>query len=272
MYPIDLEYTKALKLMFPDTGSIHLVLVGCGGTGSWLAPAVARVGKVLTDRFNREVKIIFVDPDRVEEKNIYRQNFCAAEIGCSKAEALAERYGLAWEVEILGYADRFENICIQSHYGNQIIYIGCVDTPQARKEISKDVSRSTFTTWLDCGNTKNYGQVLLGTGYGVDPFSFKGFCASLPFPNEQHPELITWDKKEKKEKNPKPDLSCAEMALLDSQGLAINQRMAAEAADYLVQMLITKDLKKYATYIDLESGTSQSKYITEDAIRQFLKK
>jgi hypothetical protein len=52
------------------------------------------------------------------------------------------------------------------------------------------------------------------------------------------------------------------MAMADSQGLSINQRVAAEAADYLVRMLITKDLKKYATYMDLESGTARSKYIS----------
>ena len=38
---IDLDYANSLRLVMPHTGSIGLVLVGCGGTGSWLAPAVA---------------------------------------------------------------------------------------------------------------------------------------------------------------------------------------------------------------------------------------
>jgi hypothetical protein len=32
-------------------------------------------------------------------------------------------------------------------------------------------------------------------------------------------------------------------------------------------MLITRDLRKYATYIDLESGVSRSNYITEKGMQ-----
>jgi hypothetical protein len=96
----------------------------------------------------------------------------------------------------------------------------------------------------------------------------------LPLPGVVHPELIE-NQPEFQGKSPltyvEPVLSCAEIALQDSQGLAINQRMAAEAADYLVRMLITKDLRKYATYIDLESGTTQSKYITEKVNKHYAK-
>jgi hypothetical protein len=52
----------------------------------------------------------------------------------------------------------------------------------------------------------------------------------------------------------------------DSQGMAINQRMAAEMADYLVRLLITRDLQKMATYIDLASGVSRSIYIREQTV------
>jgi len=47
------------------------------------------------------VRLAFWDYDAVEEKNIFRQNFCEAEIGTNKAETLARRYGLAWGIEII---------------------------------------------------------------------------------------------------------------------------------------------------------------------------
>lgn len=265
MDELNLDYANALTLFFKESPEIRLVLVGCGGTGSWLAPAVVRVGKLLIERFNKSVEIRFYDPDVVEEKNIYRQNFCAAEIGRNKAEALAERYGLAWGVEINAFDRKFE----QTRGFMPVVIIGCVDNQEARQKIKETVYYSV--TWLDCGNTKNYGQVLLGTGFGItDPFTLKGYCGRLPYPHEQHPELIKRDKSTKKKRAAvEQELSCAEMALQDSQGLAINQRMAAEAADYLVRMLITRDLKKFATYIDLESGTTRSKYITEKAIKDY---
>jgi len=50
-------------------------------------------------------------------------------------------------------------------------------------------------------------------------------------------------------------MSCAEIAMLDEQGLTINQTIASVAADYLVRLLLTQNLDKFQTYIDLNSGS-----------------
>lgn len=65
---------------------------------------------------------------------------------------------------------------------------------------------------------------------------------------------------------PKPEeltnhLSCAEMAVLNVQSESVNIRVAAEAADYLYRT-VAGNLKRFATYFDLESGTARSLYIT----------
>lgn len=62
----------------------NIYIIGCGGVGSWLAPALA----LLTSPGN----ITLVDMDILEEKNLDRQLFKPEDIGRSKAEALAERY------------------------------------------------------------------------------------------------------------------------------------------------------------------------------------
>lgn len=277
MSMINLDFANSLKLILPDERKIRLELVGCGGTGSWLAPAVVRVGKLLIEKFGKAVEIAFYDPDRVEEKNIYRQNFCDAEIGKNKASALAERYGLAWGMEVMAIEKPFSSES-NRHFSGLRVIIGCVDRASARKEIMDSISAGCV--WLDCGNTRNNGQVLCGVmpEYKVKAFAIPGYCGMLPLPGEVHPELVETEEHKKDEIATSPSAlrndnapSCADMALLDSQGLAINQRMAAEAADYLVRMLITKDLRKFATYIDLESGTTQSKYITEKEIKSYAK-
>ncbi len=268
MQKIDLDFANSLKLILPEQPNIRLILVGCGGTGSWLAPAVVRVGKILIERFRKSVEIHFVDPDRVEEKNIYRQNFCMAEIGKNKAGALAERYGLAWGIEIRAVEKPFTGDSLR-HFSGLTVIIGCVDRVSARKAIMD----ANSSVWLDCGNTRSYGQVLCGVmpEYKVKAFAIPGYCGMLPPPSLVHPELVKGGEVLELSTTSDNGLSCAEMALQDSQGLAINQRMAAEAADYLVRMLVTKDLRKFATYIDLESGTTQSKYITEKAIKHYAK-
>lgn len=197
-----------------------------------------------------------VDPDVVEERNCTRQNFCAAEIGRNKAEALAERYSAAWGVEI-GILPR--RIRDGSWGWGNYIFAGCVDNNEARRAIDRLARNGRSSWWLDCGNTRSYGQVLLGGGEEMRS-PLPGYVSRLPLPSDQHPELVAPTGR-RSVLIPQVDLSCADMVLQDSQGLSINQRMAAEAADYLVRMLITGNLRRYATYIDLESGTVRSKYI-----------
>jgi PRTRC genetic system ThiF family protein len=270
MTQFDLDYANACRLLLISTERIGLVLIGCGGTGSWLAPSVARIGRILMEKFTKEVEIYFIDPDKVEAKNCFRQNFCPAEIGRNKAECLAFRYSLAWGVLISAIAEPFDPKFIHNLYRNySIILIGCVDNPAARKAIKKAAESRMIedyrTWWLDCGNHHSAGQVLLGCGTKEpkNPFEFPGLCSWLPLPADQHPELL-----EAQEiiADPQEGLSCADLAMIDSQGLAINQRIAAEATDYLVRMLLTKDLMKMATYIDLASGSTRSKYINPGSV------
>ncbi|HWR66092.1 MAG TPA: ThiF family adenylyltransferase [Bellilinea sp.] len=270
MNGINLDYAQAARLKLPAYEKALLVLVGCGGTGSWLAPAVARVARLLKERFDKQAMVVFADPDIVEEKNVYRQNFCTAEIGRNKAVALAERYGLSWGIEIVSIARALEagegwwGALSRNIIDNRTltVIIGCVDGASGRKAIELCAQKEYHPTWwLDCGNEKNSGQVLLGRNKNAgQPFALPGFCSWLPLPSAQAPELVQGN--ELKLTPSQAGMSCAEMALQDAQGLAINQRMAAEAADYLVRMLITQDLRKMATFIDLESGSSRSRYIT----------
>lgn len=259
---INFDFARAARLLLPSTETITIALVGCGGTGSWLAPSVVRVARLLIEKYQKVMRVFFIDPDGVEAKNVYRQNFCEAEIGRNKADALAFRYGTAWGVEVSAISDAFNARQVESSWLNVII--GCVDNAPARKEIRKSVSGKARSWWLDCGNHRSAGQVVLGSGakQPADPFELPGFCSWLPIPTTLHPELLETiqDTYASLDEN----LSCADMAMQDSQGLAINQRIAAEAADYLVRMLLTKDLRKYATYIDLASGTTKSKYIIQD--------
>lgn len=64
-----------------------IYLIGCGGVGSWAAPAMC----LLMGAKN----ITLVDGDVLEKKNLNRQLFTDRDIGSNKAEALARKYGCA---------------------------------------------------------------------------------------------------------------------------------------------------------------------------------
>jgi PRTRC genetic system ThiF family protein len=264
---INLDYLNARRLLLPSYDVVTLALVGCGGTGSWLAPHVVRVARLVVDKFQKPVDILFVDPDCVEEKNCYRQNFSPAEIGRNKAETLAFRYGLAWGLEIRAVPERLDVVQVRAQTAQRLlVLIGCVDNAAARKSILQAAQanawRESRTWWLDCGNHKSAGQVLLGCSseQPKNPYELPGLCSWLPLPSVVHPELLEPLPEEMLDTT---NMSCADLAMLDSQGLAINARIAAEASDYLVRLLLTRDLCKRATYIDLASGTTRSKYIVE---------
>lgn len=280
MQPLNLDFLQAATLRLIERDSLSLVLVGCGGTGSWLAPTVARAARLLIEKFNKTVRVVFIDPDTVEPKNCYRQNFVEFEVGRNKAESLALRYGLSWGVDVLALPQPFDAGLDsllederQTYYGLSVV-IGCVDNAKARTEIHRYLTEKagygSACWWLDCGNDKYSGQVLLG-GFNnkldMTVFPIPDYCVRLPLPSEQHPELLSPGAIE-----PEPDaaLSCADLALRGAQGLVVNQMVAAIAGDYLLRMLVYGSLQHFQTYFDQASGSMRSTPITARILQKYL--
>jgi len=275
--PLDFSYLHAVPLLIGEFRSLDLYLIGCGGTGSWLAPSVVRVARVLRQERQVEVNMTFVDPDIVEQGNIFRQHFCDAEIGQPKAMTLAARYGLAWGMEIQAVTAHFDKALLSHRYGvyrdSMTVLIGCVDNAAARKSIAEALGQINYGAeqrpsawWLDCGNSWASGQVLLGSATKPSQlkqaFALKTVCTALPAPSLQHPELL----EPKMEESPDSGLPCEEMSARNAQSLMVNQMVAAIAADYLTGLLLSQDLKCHATYFDLVSQSARSRYIVVETI------
>lgn len=69
----------------------NIYIIGCGGVGSWLAPALS----LLTNPEH----VILMDADKLEDKNLNRQLFDKKDVGRTKAEALANRYSCKFREE-----------------------------------------------------------------------------------------------------------------------------------------------------------------------------
>ena len=111
---------------------------------------------------------------------------------------------------------------------------------------------------IDSGNRSVSGQVLCGSSVTpvalASAFQIGTWCQALPAPLWQHPELGQPDTAT----SPVLHLSCAELQRQKTQSLSINQAMAALAADYLFRLVISKSLNRFATYIDLHTGSMRS--------------
>jgi hypothetical protein len=107
--------------------------------------------------------------------------------------------------------------------------------------------------WLDTGNGRNSGQILLGNTTRPDALrrSFmlaSGRCRALPAPSLQRPDLLS----AAPEAPPQPD--CAEAVADGMQGPTINQVVAAIAASF-VEKLLNGSCGWMASYFDLDDGT-----------------
>lgn len=268
---IDTSFLESVPLLIPEWDQIEFILVGCGGTGSHCAYAIARLMYAINTT-GKTASATFIDFDIVEEKNIVRQLFCPSDLTRPKAHVLAHRLSLSMGLDISAINKPFEVDMVDINKGrglNLIVIVGCVDNAQARIELAKALDLNIpgsahRVLWLDGGNHEQSGQVLLGntaTFQDLHSCAFpanSGFCVGLPSPVLVHPELLI-EEQEAAHENP----SCAELAA--SQSLSINLRVAAEINDYL-RGIAFGGLRKFATYFDLPTGSSLSIYITKSNI------
>ncbi|HLO31512.1 MAG TPA: ThiF family adenylyltransferase [Anaerolineales bacterium] len=255
----------ARSILLPVVKDITIHLIGCGGSGSWLAPHLARITKLLQDVHHLGVRLVFWDHDTVEEKNIFRQNFCEAEIEINKAETLARRFGLAWGIEIIAVnapfsRDSMYRNSLGARYGDNSmpVFLTCVDNNKARQEVAKACSEN-YGWWLDTGNIKTAGQVSIGRGLAPrepSPLRFPSMTTWTPLPSVQFPGILQEEEKPQKEEVDYSGMSCADIALVDEQGLSINHAIASTAAAMLMKLLVTKDLQHHCAYVSIDSGTT----------------
>lgn len=263
-----LQITLPTPMLIPD-GPKLVVLVGCGGTGSHIAQALARIASHLQAQ-GQPLTLVFVDGDVVEAKNVGRQLFSPAELGRNKAQTLAARFNAALGLQItavpqMATAMRLNDLAADHHRSWRLL-IGAVDGASGRKAIDEALQKC-YHGWLDCGNHESSGQVCFGTERGLfdskAAFRLPGVCASLPAPSRLYPELLVEARK-------LPRLDCAAAQEDNAQSLMVNQMMAAIAGEYLYNLLVRRRLETCATTVDLASLTMRTIPITRSAIASAL--
>jgi PRTRC genetic system ThiF family protein len=261
-----IEKQYRLDIGHPDR--IVILLVGCGGTGSWAAHVLAQLA-VWAKGAGIDLRLYFVDHDHVEEKNLVRQNFCPAEVGYPKAFSLAWRYTAALGLTITPVVEQFSAELLDrykpaySPQGTLTLVIGAVDNVCARRQIAEALTAKLKQNpgpggqhkyfWLDAGNERFSGQILIGNSLEPEPLlSPLGYCIGLPLPHLQEPGLLM------DRERPSIDLSCADLNLLGEQSAMINRAMATWIGLYLYRLLQSRDLCWSSSWLNLETGLVRS--------------
>lgn len=253
-------------------GPVGVALIGCGGTGSHLAYALARLA-VHAQAEGMDLSLLFIDGDTVDAANVGRQLFSPAEIGRNKAETLAERLNAALGLAIGSVAQMADRVvlrdCARTWRDSTIrILVGAVDTVGARAELAAALQLGSWDLWLDCGNHEFAGQVVLGSTAHQTALqralALPGVCAALPSPAMQLPGLVA------ALPAAPATLDCAAAQIANAQSLMVNQLMAAIASQYCYDLIIRRRIEIMATAIDCRTLTMRSTPITAQTLAPFL--
>ncbi|WP_339679848.1 PRTRC system ThiF family protein [Cyclobacterium marinum] len=213
------------------TNPISVNLIGAGGTGSKVLTALMEINESLIALGHAGLQVRLWDDDIITTANLGRQRFFECETGLYKSVALINRInrciGTNWKAETRKFEkDKFGR---PSENARAIITITCVDNVQARFGVAEILKEASYRRhyhdepkyWLDFGNSKHTGQVMLSTiGAIKQPNSEKyETVASLPFVTEEFGELL----KQSEQNDNTPSCSLAEA--LEHQDLFINSSL-----------------------------------------------
>ncbi|RZM28063.1 MAG: PRTRC system ThiF family protein [Pedobacter sp.] len=250
---------KRVHLVHPyllnPTNPIKVSLIGAGGTGSSMLTNLARINHSLIALGHCGLQVTVFDPDNVEVPNLGRQLFTQGELGLNKAVALIGRINRFFGTDWKAVSERFEvkgDKGIGQRQAN--VTISCVDSVGARiaiADILKILDRESHSRdgawyWMDFGNGKHTGQVLLSTIGAVKQSKSKKFrpVGNLPFVTEEYRVLLD---NQSEEDMP----SCSLAQALDKQDLFINSGLATMGASLLWSMLRMGILEYRGLFLNL---------------------
>jgi len=268
----------------PDIYALHryepaltVFVAGCGGTGGYVVSHLARFISVLNKEEDR-ISLILADGDIVEEKNLKRQHFISCDIGRNKAEVLAERYSVAFGMEIAALKKDIESVndlgVMKSFakYNSSDLVISCVDNNATRKVIwewfkEPRVGNRKSKFWIDSGNEETAGQVVCGfrptdstylnTIKPGNTQAIKVGQFSVPCAVEVYPDLLSSESKFNSE------LSCAERAASAPQNMQTNVTAATLVMNFAQKVIEGAALKSFAVEFSINNAFS-TKHLTLD--------
>lgn len=228
-------------------GPASILLIGAGGTGSQIISGLARMNQTLIALGHGGIRLDVVDGDAVSASNVGRQLYSPADVGLNKALVQITRmnnfFGTAWR------AFPF-NLEKDTHAERYSIIISAVDSVSAREVVGKWGERYGVY-WLDTGNTRTTGQVILGSFTKVTQPD--GGPDKLPHVLDLYGKMM----KEEEEK-PYQGPSCSVADAIHKQDLFINQWVATAALEILWKMFRKGCLAAHGAFINLDSLSARS--------------
>lgn len=246
------------KGVLNHTSPINIIVVGIGGTGSHLAHKLAKISLAFQELQRPLFRVLLIDDGEVRNTTHFRGSFSPFMIDGMKAIETAEYilrfYGLDnfdYLQERISETTTFYDLGITS---NQcVIFITCTDTISSRKLLRNILAPYKIehpnVYWMDIGNDKDFGQIILGTQSKITQPAIAGVKTKSKLPLFH---TFFDDYFNRKDNNRQ---SCNFFETTSSQELFINDIMASHAAYMLYDFLINYNLTYQGMFINMETLT-----------------
>lgn len=154
-----------------------VIIIGVGGTGSFVACDLARYLASSAENIRRTVSVVLADGDRVEDKNRARQMYYPEDVGLNKADCLAQSINDTFDLDVSSsgrYIDTVDDIAalfraassqLKDRAGNSgcdivPVIVSCVDNVPARKLMEEYFHLQNSVIYIDSGNGFSKGQCI----------------------------------------------------------------------------------------------------------------
>jgi len=236
------------KYLINPEHEITVALIGAGGTGSQVLTCLGRMDATLKALGHPGLYVVVYDPDIVTASNQGRQLFSENDIGLNKASCLVTRinrfFGTDWDIVSKAYSGQTANIIITCT--DNIVSRLFVQEVLLKEHETFNQPYDKFLYWLDFGNTRTAGQVILGSLDIKQPASEKYETVSrLPFVTE----LFDYTLLEEKDSGP----SCSLAEALQKQDLFINSTLAQLGCGLLWKLFRECMIEYQGVFLNLDT-------------------
>lgn len=219
----------------------NIIVVGCGGTGGNYLKELGRYLYSLPNKHNH--KVIIIDNDVIEERNLIRQPFQREDINKKKSEVMSEILSQIFDLEchyVSSYIDTTNDLkkCIDLNYIN--ILIGAVDNHACRAIMHKVFIKEKNIIYLDSANGLYNGEIVVGAR--LDDLTI---YPDRPF---YYPEVLT-DKEP-----PRSRRSCTALQEEEPQHLVTNIMAANILLTNTVSIISDSKIKGGIYLFNLQNG------------------
>ncbi|MDR3715842.1 MAG: PRTRC system ThiF family protein [Puia sp.] len=240
------------------TNPITVNVIGAGGTGSHVMTVLGALEEALRAWGHPGLQVTAFDDDEITVSNMGRQAFFRSEIGQNKAVAIVTRInrhiGTRWQASKLRWKKTNKEALRGAVRAN--LTISCVDRPETRFDIETLLGRpggghgpDNPLYWIDFGNSRYTGQVLLSTRRDIKQPPLEGYhgVGYLPSVTRQYEDLLY-------AATDSDEPSCSMLEALNRQSLFINRSLASVGGMLLENLFRQSILDSKGFFLNLSDG------------------